>query len=83
MYQPVLAPNDTAYKWWSGHKLLCNLCKTFPPDLPICGQASLAEPLDGWRCFSQKRVMSRLIQVRQHHTNVCTVFCYCLLWLDA
>ena len=25
--------------------------------------------LDGWRCFSQTRVMSRLIQVRQHHTN--------------
>ena len=29
-----LAPNDTAYKRWSchsGHKLLCKLCRTFPP----------------------------------------------------
>ena len=28
------APNDTAYKRWSchsGHKLLCKLCRTFPP----------------------------------------------------
>ena len=25
-----------------------------------------ADPLDGWRCCSQKRVMSRPIQVRQH-----------------
>ena len=30
----VEAPNDTAYKRWSchsGHKLLCKLCRTFPP----------------------------------------------------
>ena len=29
-----LAPNETAYKRWSrhsGHKLLCKLCRTFPP----------------------------------------------------
>ena len=29
-----LAPNNTAYKRWSchsGHKLLCKLCRTFPP----------------------------------------------------
>ena len=32
-------------------------------------QAGYADPLDGWRCFSQKRVMSRLIPVRQHQTN--------------
>ena len=39
------------------------------PDLPFFGQAGHADLLDGWRCFSQKRVMSRLIQVRQHQTN--------------
>ena len=33
------------------------------PDLPFFGHA---DPLDGWRCCSQKRVMSRPIQVRQH-----------------
>ena len=32
------------------------------PDLPFFGHA---DPLDGWRCCSQKRVMSRPIQVRQ------------------
>ena len=29
-----LAPNDTAYKWWSCHsrqELLCKLCRTLPP----------------------------------------------------
>ena len=29
-----VAPNDTAYKWWSCHsglKLLCKLCQTSPP----------------------------------------------------
>ena len=30
------------------------------------GQAGHADPLDGCRCFSQKRVMSRRIKVRQH-----------------
>ena len=29
------------------------------------GHAGHADPLDGWRCCSQKRVMSRPIQVRQ------------------
>ena len=69
-----MAPNDTAYKRWichSGHKLLCKLCRTFPP--PEMGgrftvffwQAGHAAPLDGWRCSSQKRVISRLIQIRQ------------------
>ena len=32
------------------------------PDLPFFGHA---DTLDGWRCCSQKRVMSRPIQVRQ------------------
>ena len=70
-------PNDTAYKQWnchSGYKLLCKLCRTFPPPakwarFTVFGQASHADPLDGWRSSSQKRVMSRLIQVRQHQTN--------------
>ena len=35
------------------------------PDLPFFGHAGHAEPLDGWLCCSQKRVMSRPIQVRQ------------------
>ena len=30
------------------------------------GLAGNADPLDGWLCSSQKRVMSRLMQVRQH-----------------
>ena len=62
-----VAPNDTAYKRWSCHsgfKLLCKLCRTSPPDLPFFGHAGHADPLDGWRCCSQKRVMSRPIQVR-------------------
>ena len=33
------------------------------------GQAGHAGPMDGCRCFSQKQVMSRLIQVRQHLTS--------------
>ena len=33
------------------------------------GQTGHVDPLDGWRCFSQKWVMSRLIKVRQHHIN--------------
>ena len=60
---------DTAYKRWSCHsryKLLCKLCRTHPP--PAMGTGH-ADPLDGWRCSSYKRVMSRQIQVRQHHTN--------------
>ena len=35
------------------------------PDLPFFGHAGHADPLHGWRCCSQKRVMSRPIQVRQ------------------
>ena len=70
--------SDTAYKRWSchsSHKLLGKLCRTFPPPAMgarftvFWGQAGHANPLDSWRCFLQKRVMSRLIQVRQHHTN--------------
>ena len=67
-------PNDTAYKRWSCHsglKLRCKLCRTFPPPAMgarftvFWGHAGHADPLDGWCCFSQKRVMSRPIQVRQ------------------
>ena len=32
---------------------------------PFFGHAGHADPLDDWRCCSQKRVMSRPIQVRQ------------------
>ena len=39
------------------------------PDLPFFGHAGHADPLDGWRCCSQKRVMSRPIQVRQLYTR--------------
>ena len=35
------------------------------PDLPFFWHAGHADTLDGWRCCSQKRVMSRPIQVRQ------------------
>ena len=67
------APNDTAYKRWSCHsglKLLCKLCRTSPPPalgarFTDFGHAGHADPLDGWRCCSQKQVMSRPIQVRQ------------------
>ena len=65
--QTRMAPNDTAYKRWSCHgklKLLCKLCRT-SPTLLFFGHAGHADPLDGWRCCSQKRVMSRPIQVRQ------------------
>ena len=59
------APNDTAYKRWgchSGLKLLCKLCRTSPPpamgpDLPFFGHAGHADPLNGWRCCAQKRVI--------------------------
>ena len=35
------------------------------PDLPFFGHAGHADPLDGWCCWPQKRMMSRPIQVRQ------------------
>ena len=73
MWSVILAPNDTAYKRWSCHsgfKLLCKLCRTSPPPamgarFTVFWHAGHADPLDGWRCCSQKRVMSRSIQVRQ------------------
>ena len=40
------------------------------PDLPFFRQAGYVDPLDGWRCYSYKRVMSSQIQVRQTHTNM-------------
>ena len=56
-----------------GDKLMCKLCRTlrpapqWGPDLPFFfGKADHSDPLGGWRCSSQKRVMSILIQVRQH-----------------
>ena len=72
-HSDMMAPNDTAYKRWSCHsgfKLLCKLCRTSPPPamgvrFTFFGHAGHADPLDGWRCCSQKRVMSRPIQVRQ------------------
>ena len=73
-----MAPNDTAYKRWSCHselKLLCKLCRTSPPPAMgarfiVLGHAGHADPLDGWRCCSQKRVMSRPIQVRQESLDL-------------
>ena len=73
----IMAPNDIAYTRWSCHsglKLLCKLCRTSPPqkwgpDLPFIGHAGHADPLDGWRCCSQKWVMSRPIQVQQLQTS--------------
>ena len=35
----------------------------------VYGQAGHADPLGGWRCLSQKRVIWRLIQARQYQTN--------------
>ena len=73
------APNDTSYKRWSchsGHKLLCKFCRTFLPTalgvarFTVFGQSGHANPLDGCRCSSQKRVMSKLIQVRQLNKRV-------------
>ena len=37
--------------------------------ITVFGQAGHADPLDVGRCPSQNRVMSVLIQVRQHNTN--------------
>ena len=70
------APNDTSYTRWSchsSHKLLCKLCRTLPLPailfLIFFRQVGHADLLDGWRCSSQKRMMSRLIQIRQLQTN--------------
>ena len=60
-------PNDTTYKRWSchsGYKLLCNGAR-----FTVFWQVGHVDTLDGWHCSSLKRVMSRQIQVRQHHTN--------------
>ena len=73
VHSPREDPNDTAYKRWSCHsglKLLYKLCRTSPPPamgsrFTVFGHAGHADPLDGWPCCSQKRVMSRPIQVRQ------------------
>ena len=51
------APNDTAYKRWSCHSGLANMCKLrqplppqqWGPDLPCFGHAGHADPLDGWQ----------------------------------
>ena len=40
-----------------------------PSQFTVFGQAGHADPLVGWRCFSQKQVISRLIQVQQHQRN--------------
>ena len=50
----VKAPNDTAYKRWSCHSVL----KQIVSNLPVFWHAGHADPLDGWRCCSQKWVMS-------------------------
>ena len=71
--QKTQAPTDTVYRRWtcySGFKLLCKLCQTFlPPAMgarfTVLGHAGRADPMDDWRCCSQKRVMSRPIKVRQ------------------
>ena len=64
--------HDNLLRWscHSGLKLLCKLCRTSPPPamgarFTVFWHAGHADPLDGWRCCSQKRVMSRPIQVRQ------------------
>ena len=70
----IVAPNDTAYKpveLSQRTQAACANCVEPPrpqqwgPDLPFFGHAGHADPLDGWRWCSQKRVMSRPIQVRQ------------------
>ena len=71
------APSDTAYKQWSchsGHKLLSKLYRTFPPPAMGARFTVLGKPAMRTRWMAgvashKKRVMSRLIQVRQHHTN--------------
>ena len=58
-------PNDTAYKRWSCHSglnLLYKLCRTFLPTAMGARFTGFlhvghADPLDGWRCCSQNRVM--------------------------
>ena len=38
IWRKYMAPNDTFYKRWSGHKLLCKLCRTFQP--PAMGKST-------------------------------------------
>ena len=52
---PLKAPNDTAYKRWCCHTLLCKLCRNLPPPamgvrFTFLGKVGHADPLDGWRC---------------------------------
>ena len=58
---PVWARSAHAYKLDSELNSACRAT--------LFGHAGHADPLDGWRCSSQKRVMSRPIQVRQLQTN--------------
>ena len=44
-------------QFFDNHKPL--MIQQWGPDLPFFGHAGHADPLDGWRCCSQKRVMSR------------------------
>ena len=57
----------------------CANCVEPSPNLPFFWQAGHEDQLGGWRWSSQKRVMLRLIQVRQHQTNervwICDI-CY-------
>ena len=59
--------DDTAYKLSQRSQTAVQIVSN--PPLPFFGQAGHADPVDSWRCSSQKRVMSRLIQVRQLQTN--------------
>ena len=69
----IEAPYDTAYIRGAvtANSSCCANCVEPPrtlqwrPDLPFLGHAGHADPLYGWRCCSQKRVMSRPIQLRQ------------------
>ena len=64
--QPTSGGAVTAYKNCCANCVEPSRPQQWGPDLPFFGHASHADPLDGWRCCSQKRVMSRPIQVRQH-----------------
>ena len=74
-----VAPNDTYYKRFSCNsgfgKLLWILFRHLTPQQwgPIYRffvmKTSHADPLDGWHYPSQRRALSRQIQVRQPHAN--------------